>query len=174
MGESNSKKDIEENTNTEKQDETSNKGMPIRTYLVMAIAGAYVVYLGYSLCAGVVKGEQGSSTGFLIAGIAFIILGGAFVINGLRGYMRVKKEQKEQAALAESTGSASLEPTEGEEDVLSENESVKTETAGEAHKKMSIADRANLVRRMEEEDKELLQDVDTSDNESDETENIQK
>ena len=94
MGESNSKKDIEENTNTEKQDETSNKGMPIRTYLVMAIAGAYVVYLGYSLCAGVVKGEQGSSTGFLVAGIAFIILGGAFVINGLRGYMRVKKEQK--------------------------------------------------------------------------------
>lgn len=174
MGESNSKKDIEENTNTEKQDETSNKGMPIRTYLVMAIAGAYVVYLGYSLCAGVVKGEQGSSTGFLVAGIAFIILGGAFVINGLRGYMRVKKEQKEQAALAESIESASLEPTEGEEDVLSENESVKTETAGEAHKKMSIADRANLVRRMEEEDKELLQDVDTSDNESDETENMQK
>ena len=39
---------------------------------------------------------------------------------------------------------------------------------------MSIADRANLVRRMEEEDKELLQDVDTSDNESDETENMQK
>lgn len=58
--------------------------------------------------------------------------------------------------------------------MLSENESVKTETVGEAHKKMSIADRANLVRRMEEEDKELLQDVDTSDNESDETENMQK
>lgn len=99
MGESNSKKDIEENTNTEKQDETSNKGMPIRTYLVMAIAGAYVVYLGYSLCAGVVKGEQGSSTGFLVAGIAFIILGGAFVINGLRGYMRVKKSRKNRLRL---------------------------------------------------------------------------
>ena len=132
MGESTSRKDIEENKNissdnaenvdTEKQDETSNKGMPIRTYLVMAIAGAYVVYLGYSLCAGVVKGEQGSSTGFLVAGIAFIILGGAFVINGLRGYIRVKKEQKEQAALAESTESASPESADGEEEGLSGNE----------------------------------------------------
>ena len=52
---------------------------------------------------------------------------------------------------------------------------IKAKKTGDAvHKKMSIADRANLVRRMEEEDEELLQDETGNEVESDEAENMQK
>ncbi len=40
-------------------------------------------YLGVSLCQNVINGAEGSSPGFMVAGGFFIVLGVAFVINGI-------------------------------------------------------------------------------------------
>ena len=126
-------------TENKKPEEEKNEkpGVPMRTYLVMIIAGAYVAYLGVSLCQGVINGAEGSNVGFLIAGVIFIVLGVLFVINGIRGSIKISKEQKAQAEAEQKV--AAFEAAE-EEKPLETKE-----------KKMSIADRANLVSRMEDE-----------------------
>ena len=93
---------IKENTAAAASDEKAGgenpkSGVPLRTYLIMILAGAYVAYLGVSLCQGVMKGAEGSSPGFMVAGVVFIVLGVIFVINGIRGSLKVSKAQKEQA-----------------------------------------------------------------------------
>ena len=65
--------------------------MPMRTCLVMILAGVYVAYLGVSLCQNVINGAEGSSPGFMVAGVIFIVLGVAFVINGIRGSIKAGK-----------------------------------------------------------------------------------
>ena len=81
---------IKENTAAAASDEKAGgenpkSGVPLRTYLIMILAGAYVAYLGVSLCQGVMKGAEGRSPGFMVAGVVFIVLGVIFVINGIRG-----------------------------------------------------------------------------------------
>ena len=114
----------------------------------MALAGAYVMYTGYNLCHDVLKGEEGSSWGFMAAGVIFLILGGAFVVNGIRGWIRADKEKKDREALetkkAEDSQEADSEIPDGDPEENGE--------AAPATKKMSIADRANLVSRLEDEE----------------------
>lgn len=153
------KEEIMENKN----EKDSKPALPTRSYVVMAIAGAYVAYLGFSLCKGVLDGAEGSNPGFMIAGIVFMILGAAFVVNGGKGYMKNSKEKKEEAAQESAeTGAAlpdgaepekmkekSSEAADSVEDVSEQEESVDN-----GKKKMSIADRANLVNRLDEGEKE--------------------
>ena len=142
-------KNLEENTGdqaavNEKQETGNQKAaMPLRTCLVMILAGAYVAYLGVSLCQNVINGAEGSSAGFMVAGVIFVVLGVAFVINGIRGSIKASKVQKEQTA--EGEGQAS--ETEAVEEASATVES-KMESASSQGKKMSIADRANLVSQL--------------------------
>ena len=128
------------NTENKKPEEEKNEkpGVPMRTYLVMIIAGAYVAYLGISLCQGVINGTEGSNVGFLIAGVIFIVLGVLFVINGIRGSIKISKAQKVQA--------------ESEQKVAASEAAEEEKPLETKEKKMSIADRANLVSRMEDEE----------------------
>ena len=113
--------------------------MPMRTCLVMILAGVYVAYLGVSLCQNVINGAEGSSPGFMVAGVIFIVLGVAFVINGIRGSIKAGKIQKEPNA--ESEAQASEIETSGTVES-------KMESTSSLNKKMSIADRANLVSQL--------------------------
>lgn len=122
--------------------ENPKSGVPLRTYLIMILAGAYVAYLGVSLCQGVMNGAEGSSPGFMVAGVVFIVLGAVFVINGIRGSLKVSKAQKEQAN-AENTQQA-----QGAADESVSAAAPSQTNSTEPGKKMSIADRANLVSQL--------------------------
>ncbi len=115
----------------EKKKSEKNGSIPMRTYVIMILAGAYVAYLGFSLCQGVIKGEEGSSVGFLAAGIIFIVLGAVFLIRGIKGSLKLSKEKQAEEAEAEQQIS---------ETKNRENDSLDS--------KMSIADRANLVSQL--------------------------
>ena len=132
-------KNLEETDVNEKQEVGNGKSaMPMRTCLVMILAGVYVAYLGVSLCQNVINGAEGSSPGFMVAGVIFIVLGVAFVINGIRGSIKAGKIQKENA---ESEAQASETET-------SRTVESKMESTSSLNKKMSIADRANLVSQL--------------------------
>ena len=130
-------KNLEETDVNEKQKARNGKSaMPMRTCLVMILAGVYVAYLGVSLCQNVINGAEGSSPGFMVAGVIFIVLGVAFVINGIRGSIKAGKIQKESNAESEAQAS---------ETETSRTVESKMESTSSLNKKMSIADRANLV-----------------------------
>lgn len=133
-------KNLEETGVNEKQEVGNGKSaMPMRTCLVMILAGVYVAYLGVSLCQNVINGAEGSGPGFMVAGVIFIVLGVAFVINGIRGSIKAGKIQKESNA--ESEAQASETETSGTVES-------KMESTSSLNKKMSIADRANLVSQL--------------------------
>lgn len=126
----------------EKADQKDAKGtVPMRTYVIMALAGIYVAYLGYSLCSSVIKGADGSSPGFMVAGIVFLVLGVVFVLNGIKGYVKITKAQKEQ------TDKSSIQMSEDEADTEVPQAAEETGSSSQG-KKMSIADRANLVSQL--------------------------
>lgn len=139
-------KNLEEADVNEKQKVRNGKSaMPMRTCLVMILAGVYVAYLGVSLCQNVINGAEGSSPGFMVAGVIFIVLGVAFVINGIRGSIKAGKMQNEPNA--ESEAQASEIETSGTVES-------KMESTSSLNKKMSIADRANLVSQLGDATKE--------------------
>ena len=133
-------KNLEETDVNEKQKARNGKSaMPMRTCLVMILAVVYVAYLGVSLCQNVINGAEGSSPGFMVAGVIFIVLGVAFVINGIRGSIKAGKIQKESNAESEAQAS---------ETETSRTVESKMESTSSLNKKMSIADRANLVSQL--------------------------
>lgn len=139
-------KNLEETDVNEKQKARNGKSaMPMRTCLVMILAGGYVAYLGVSLCQNVINGAEGSSPGFMVAGVIFIVLGVAFVINGIRGSIKAGKIQKESNAESEAQAS---------ETETSRTVESKMESTSSLNKKMSIADRANLVSQLGDATKE--------------------
>ena len=124
-------KNLEETDVNEKQKARNGKSaMPMRTCLVMILAGVYVAYLGVSLCQNVINGAEG---------VIFIVLGVAFVINGIRGSIKAGKIQKESNAESEAQAS---------ETETSRTVESKMESTSSLNKKMSIADRANLVSQL--------------------------
>ncbi len=141
--------EIKENTAAAASDEKAGgenpkSGVPLRTYLIMILAGAYVAYLGVSLCQGVMKGAEGSSPGFMVAGVVFIVLGVIFVINGIRGSLKVSKAQKEQANAENAQQAQGV----ADESTSAAAASSQMKNSTESGKKMSIADRANLVSKL--------------------------
>ena len=67
MGDLENKNPEETEENKGLPEENAKGGIPMRTYVIMALAGVYVAYLGYSLCSSVIKGAEGSSPGFMVA-----------------------------------------------------------------------------------------------------------
>ena len=131
-------KNLEETDVNEKQETRHGKSaMPMRTCLVMILAG--FMLRGVSLCQNVINGAEGSSPGFMVAGVIFIVLGVAFVINGIRGSIKAGKIQKEPNAESEAQAS---------ETETSRTVESKMESTSSLNKKMSIADRANLVSQL--------------------------
>ncbi|WP_373217846.1 hypothetical protein [Ruminococcus sp. 5_1_39BFAA] len=138
------KEDITEEVKEEQKDQETQPGtLPVKSCILMCFAGIYLVYTGYRLCSNVLNGVDGASWGFMIAGIAFLIAGIGMLIVGGKGVIRDDKEKKALAAAqkAEQEANKNKAPAGGET----------AEKQGAAGK-MSIADRANLVKKINEEE----------------------
>lgn len=116
------------------QENTKEANRPARSYFVMVLAGFYLIYTGFCLCRDVLEGKEGGSWGFFAAGAVFIVIGAGMLFISLRGTMKKEKEKKE-AEKAEALENPREEPAQKEE-----------------QKRMSISQRANLVKPEQEED----------------------
>lgn len=114
--------------------------MPSRSYVLWVLAGLYLLYTGYSLCQGVIRGQEGSGPIFLIAGIVFLVIGAYLTIKGAKNLWFRDKEK--------SSGGEKTEDTEGQEAIPEETKAASDEKTDQ--RSMSIAERARLVSRLEE------------------------
>lgn len=60
------------------------------TYMLRILAGAYLIYIAYSLVGGYVKGES-PSFWIALAGIAFGIIGAGLLYFSIKGWIRCTK-----------------------------------------------------------------------------------
>ena len=65
----------ENSENASADSEPKKQERPAANFGLLLLAGVYLLYTGYKLCANVLKGEEGASWGFFIAGAAFLIIG---------------------------------------------------------------------------------------------------
>ena len=86
----------EQNKNTEKkenevqtsQENTPQNATPTRSYVLMILAGCYLLYTGYRLCKNVIDGVDGGSWGFFAAGIGFLIVGAVMLFIGGKNFIK--------------------------------------------------------------------------------------
>lgn len=135
-------KDMQEIAKSEEkeQDAEEQKSSNAR-FLLWTLAGIYLLYTGYSLCKGFITGAEGTSIGFMLAGIAFAVIGVGLLFLSIKNMLSEEKLKK-----AKMAKSAALEAAAGGE--------LKKETASGQHKSMSIAERANLVKELEDEEED--------------------
>ena len=112
--------------NNKHEEEQKPQAMPARSYILMLLAGAYLVYTGYKL----IDGVEGGSWGFFAAGVGFLIVGIAMMVIGLKNAYLNDKEKK---ALAEQKQPEEITAREKPE-----------------QKNMSIAERARLVGNLDD------------------------
>lgn len=140
---------MEEQKNVELEQAASEKsgntrvGTPRRTLMLWLFGGSYLLWTGCNLCKNVLEGTDGGGIGFMLAGIAFAVIGAVLVFFGCKGFYNESKRRKEEEA---ATAAEAEEPEEGIEEVMEEAPSA------EQKKKMSISERAGLAKRLEEED----------------------
>lgn len=71
--EENNKQQLEQDMQESVNEETKEQGTPLRSSIIMLLAGVYLLYTGYKLCQDVLNGTNGSSWGFFAAGVGFLI-----------------------------------------------------------------------------------------------------
>lgn len=155
---------MEENKNEEmKQEETKenaeqvseekkeNKGAPTRSLVVWCLGGVYLIYTGYSLCKNVLEGVEGGSPAFMVAGIVFLVLGAGLLVLGARGLIKNDLRKKAEAEAAQANEAANAAETESDASGEEGDAAETVETEAPEKRKMSIAERANLTSRLEEE-----------------------
>ena len=82
----------EEESDTEKQKVSNGR------FILWSLAGVYLLYTSYSLCKGYVTGEEGTSMGFMLAGIAFAAIGAGLLFFGIKNMLSEEKIKKAKAA----------------------------------------------------------------------------
>ena len=125
MEEQNKNPEKKENEVQTSQENTPQNATPTRSYVLMILAGCYLLYTGYRLCKNVIDGVDGGSWGFFAAGIGFLIVGAVMLFIGGKNF--IKRDKEKRAAKPEKT----------------------TEK-----KTMSIAERARLASSLEESESE--------------------
>ena len=110
-------------------------------FLLWTLAGIYLLYTGYSLCKGFITGAEGTGMGFMLAGIAFAVIGVGLLFLSIKNMLSEEKLKKAKIAK-----NAAMEAAAGGE--------LKKETASGQHRSMSIAERANLVKELEGEEED--------------------
>ncbi len=130
------------NENNEVQQETAQQEKPVqeenptRRSLLWIFAGGYLVYTGYRLCEGIIKGTDDASKGFLAAGGIFIVIGAVLLIKAVRNLAKAGAEKaSEQEAAAKK--------------MIEEN----------AKKKMSISERAHLAENLDDAEENETEEV---------------
>ena len=137
---------MEENKNEELQEQTEDqevqeeqKPSSNARFMLWTLAGLYLLYTGYSLCKGFITGAEGTSIGFMLAGIVFAIIGVGLLVASVKTMISEDKLKKAKAAKDAAIASAA-----GGE--------LKKENGPEGKKSMSISERANLTKRLEDEE----------------------
>ena len=130
-------KDMQEIAKSEEKEQKSSNGR----FLLWTLAGIYLLYTGYSLCKGFITGAEGTGMGFMLAGIAFAVIGVGLLFLSIKNMLSEEKLKKAKIAK-----NAAMEAAAGGE--------LKKETASGQHKSMSIAERANLVKELEGEEED--------------------
>ena len=126
--------------------------LPVRSCMLMCLAGLYILYTGYRLCKNVIDGVEGASFGFFIVGVVFLVLAVGMLYVGIRGVLADDKKQKAEAAAAKEAAKA--EEVEGISEAEEKNGAEKAAKEPKEKGKMSIRDRANLAGRLAEEESE--------------------
>ena len=120
-------KDIQDSQKNEQQNTT-----PTKSYVLMILAGCYLLYTGYRLCKNVIDGVDGGSWGFFAAGIGFLIVGAVMLFIGGKNFIKRDKERRarEEAEMLEQKAAEPEKPAE--------------------KKTMSIAERARLASNLDD------------------------
>ena len=102
------------------------------SYTLRIVAGAYLIYLAYSLIKGYIV-EHEVSVGFMVVGIIFGAVGLFFCVTGLQGQRQVDREEQEAqkaceealslpsgeiGAAPKDTGADGMEAAAAEENVI--------------------------------------------------------
>lgn len=132
MEEQNKNPEEKENEVQTSQENTPQNATPTRSYVLMILAGCYLLYTGYRLCKNVIDGVDGGSWGFFAAGIGFLIVGAVMLFIGGKNFIKRDKEKRamEEAAMAEEKAAEPEKTTE--------------------KKTMSIAERARLASNLDD------------------------
>lgn len=135
--EENKNEELQEQVQTESQEEQ--KPSSNARFMLWTLAGIYLLYTGYSLCKGFITGAEGTGIGFMLAGIAFAVIGVGLLVASIKTMISEDKLKKakaaKDAAMAAAAGS----------------ELDKGDGSG-TKKSMSISERANLAKRLENEE----------------------
>ena len=135
--EENKNEELQEQVQTESQEEQ--KPSSNARFMLWTLAGIYLLYTGYSLCKGFITGAEGTGIGFMCAGIAFAVIGVGLLVASIKTMISEDKLKKakeaKDAAMAAAAGS----------------ELDKGDGSG-TKKSMSISERANLAKRLENEE----------------------
>ena len=91
MEEQNKNPEKKENEVQTSQENTPQNATPTRSYVLMILAGCYLLYTGYRLCKNVIDGVDGGSWGFFAAGIGFLIVGAVMLFIG--GTNSIKRDK---------------------------------------------------------------------------------
>ena len=138
MEDKNKEVEVSREEKPEGAQEPQQKGLPTRSYILMCLAGMYLLYTGFKLCQNVINGVEGGNMGFFAAGIGFFIVGAVMLFIGGKNMLKRDKEKR-----------AALERIEKEQ---AEAKKAQAEAQQAAPKKMSIAERARLAGNVEERD----------------------
>ena len=135
--EENKNEELQEQVQTESQEEQ--KPSSNARFMLWTLAGIYLLYTGYSLCKGFITGAEDTGIGFMLAGIAFAVIGVGLLVASIKTMISEDKLKKakeaKDAAMAAAAGS----------------ELDKGDGSG-TKKSMSISERANLAKRLENEE----------------------
>ena len=119
--------EVKQKTEATQNESPVQEESPARRSLLWIFAGGYLVYTGYRLCEGIIKGTDDASKGFLVAGGIFIVIGAVLLIKAVRNLAKAGAEKaSEQEAAARK--------------MIEENDK----------KKMSISERAHLAENLDD------------------------
>lgn len=104
------KEELQQETTEEKNSDQGNSST--RSSLLWIFAGGYLVYTGYRLCANVISGAEDSSTGFLVAGGIFVVIGAVLLIMAVRNLAKAgaQKHEMEEAATKKAAEETAEDP----------------------------------------------------------------
>lgn len=134
----------EEQKEESETEDSRNQGLPGTSVGLMLLAGFYLVYTGYKLCSNVLSGEEGASWGFMVAGIAFLVIGAGMLF--VSGKNLLRKNQAKKAEEVEEKSEAQPE-------------------AEKAPRQMSIAERARLAESVAEKEAQEASEKENTDTE---------
>lgn len=127
----------ESNEKAAEDSEPQKKERPVANFGLLLLAGVYLLYTGYKLCENVLKGEEGASWGFFIAGAAFLVIGAGMLFVAAK--IAKQRSDAKKAAAAEEEKKHPVEPV-------------------QEPKRMTIADRAKLAGNVAEKEAQEAQD----------------